>query len=200
MLVHRIHSYLERHGLINFGIYKRVKPLPTKKTGKVIVIGGGVSGLAAARHLQSFGMDVTVLEARDCVGGRVATLRKGNYVADLGAMVVTGLGGNPMAVVSKQANMELAKMVIQLQEKHVKDEQIEHWKKIVKTQEDLRDLLNKMVTTKERVKELHQQYKEASEVEMGRLTLRLRSLCQQSETDYPKQCIKSPDQTSVITC
>lgn len=26
----------------------------------------------------------------------------------------------------------------------MKDEQIEHWKKIVKTQEDLRDLLNKV--------------------------------------------------------
>lgn len=32
VLVHRIHSYLERHGLINFGIYKRVKPLPSKFT------------------------------------------------------------------------------------------------------------------------------------------------------------------------
>uniref|UniRef100_A0A669C9D0 Lysine-specific histone demethylase n=1 Tax=Oreochromis niloticus TaxID=8128 RepID=A0A669C9D0_ORENI len=140
--------------------------------------------------------------------------------------VCTCSGGNPMAVVSKQVNMELAKIkqkcplyeangqavpkekdemveqefnrlleatsylshqldfnflnnkpvslgqalevVIQLQEKHVKDEQIEHWKKIVKTQEELRDLLNKMVSTKERVKELHQQYKEASEVKPPR--------------------------------
>lgn len=32
MLVHRVHSYLERHGLINFGIYKRVKPLPSRFT------------------------------------------------------------------------------------------------------------------------------------------------------------------------
>lgn len=36
--------------------------------------------------------------------------------------------------------------VFRLQEKHVKDEQIEHWKKIVKTQEELRDLLNKVNT------------------------------------------------------
>lgn len=32
------------------------------------------------------------LTLQDRVGGRVATFRKGNYVADLGAMVVTGLG------------------------------------------------------------------------------------------------------------
>ena len=29
---------------------------------------------------------------QDRVGGRIATFRKNNYVADLGAMVVTGLG------------------------------------------------------------------------------------------------------------
>lgn len=38
----------------------------------------------------------------------------------------------------------LHSIISRLQEKHVKDEQIEHWKKIVKTQEELRDLLNKV--------------------------------------------------------
>lgn len=33
-----------------------------------------------------------MFSSKDRVGGRVATFRKGNYVADLGAMVVTGLG------------------------------------------------------------------------------------------------------------
>ena len=31
-------------------------------------------------------------------------------MADLGAMVVTGLGGNPITVLSKQVNMELTKI------------------------------------------------------------------------------------------
>ena len=103
-LVTRIHAFLERHGYINFGIYKRVAPPapagPTK--GKVMVIGAGIAGLTAAQQLKSFGMEVVVLEARDRVGGRIATFRKGPYIADLGAMVVTGLGGNPITVLSKQ--------------------------------------------------------------------------------------------------
>lgn len=41
---------------------------------RVIVIGAGFSGLAAAFELSSVGYDVTVLEARERVGGRVHTL------------------------------------------------------------------------------------------------------------------------------
>ncbi|XP_043647463.1 possible lysine-specific histone demethylase 1 isoform X2 [Drosophila teissieri] len=85
----------------------RLKPIPTKKLGKVIVIGAGISGLAVAHQLQQFGMDVIVLEARDRVGGRIATFRKNSYIADLGAMVVTGVYGNPMTILSKQIGMDL---------------------------------------------------------------------------------------------
>ena len=43
------------------------KPFPAK----VIVVGAGFCGLAAATELEAAGIDVTVLEARDRVGGRV---------------------------------------------------------------------------------------------------------------------------------
>ena len=38
--------------------------MPLKKLGKVIVIGAGIAGLAAAQQMQQFGLEVIVLEAR----------------------------------------------------------------------------------------------------------------------------------------
>lgn len=44
---------------------------------RVVVAGGGLAGLAAARDLEAAGASVSVIEARDRVGGRVHTLRDG---------------------------------------------------------------------------------------------------------------------------
>ncbi|KAI5750961.1 lysine-specific histone demethylase 1A [Diaphorina citri] len=206
-LVSRLHCYLERHGYINFGIFQRITPIPVKKSGKVIVIGAGISGLAAARHMEQFGIEVVVLEARERVGGRIVTFKKSNYVADLGAMVVTGLGGNPINILARQINMELLKIghqcplyqssaensdnlqvpkdkddlverefnrllectsylshtldfnylegkplslgqvlewIIKLQEKNVKQKQIDHWKEVIELQEELKPVLSRM--------------------------------------------------------
>jgi monoamine oxidase len=52
-------------------ISHRFEALPRAAAGRVIVIGGGFSGLAAAYELTKAGYDVTVAEARNRVGGRV---------------------------------------------------------------------------------------------------------------------------------
>lgn len=56
---------------------------------KVVVIGAGLSGLAAAYRVQQQGFEVRVLERLDRPGGRVLTLRKQGYVIDAGPDAAT---------------------------------------------------------------------------------------------------------------
>ncbi len=59
----------------------------------VIVAGAGLAGLAAARDLEADGASVTVVEARDRVGGRVWTIRDGflhHQHAEAGADLIEG--------------------------------------------------------------------------------------------------------------
>jgi monoamine oxidase len=58
----------------------------------VVIIGAGIAGLAAANALTSAGKQVTVLEARDRIGGRIFTLHPGevNFPVELGAEFVHG--------------------------------------------------------------------------------------------------------------
>ncbi len=56
---------------------------------RIVVIGGGVGGLAAAIRLRALGHDVTVFERNDVVGGKLATYVRDGYTFDVGPSLVT---------------------------------------------------------------------------------------------------------------
>lgn len=56
---------------------------------RVIVVGAGIAGLAAAHRLQAAGIDVTVLEATARIGGRMTSDVVAGYVIDRGAQFLS---------------------------------------------------------------------------------------------------------------
>ena len=74
------------------------------KGKSVIVVGAGLAGLSAARDLQAAGAQVTVVEARDRIGGRIFTSRLWpDLPTDMGASWIHGLDGNPMTKLAKES-------------------------------------------------------------------------------------------------
>ncbi|HSH04562.1 MAG TPA: FAD-dependent oxidoreductase [Anaerolineae bacterium] len=73
----------------------------------VIVVGGGMAGLSAARRLHDAGYAVTVLEGRDRLGGRIHTSRMWSDVPlDLGASWVHGIDDNPLVALADEVGAE----------------------------------------------------------------------------------------------
>ena len=56
---------------------------------RVVVIGAGFGGLAAAIRLQASGQHVTLIEARERPGGRAYQLKAGGYTFDMGPSLIT---------------------------------------------------------------------------------------------------------------
>lgn len=89
---------------------------------KIVVVGAGPAGLMAGLHLKRHGCDVTVLEARDRVGGRIHSYtgdvdgsEKMGAACDLGASIITGravdgrkgLRADPSALLCEQLGLRL---------------------------------------------------------------------------------------------
>ncbi|KRB35722.1 phytoene desaturase family protein [Microbacterium sp. Root180] len=58
--------------------------LPTRAAGRAVVVGGGIAGLATAALLGHEGWSVTVLEARDEIGGRAGSWERDGFRFDTG--------------------------------------------------------------------------------------------------------------------
>ncbi|KAG8510993.1 Lysine-specific histone demethylase 1B, partial [Galemys pyrenaicus] len=112
--VERILYFMTRKGLINTGVLNVGADqhlLPKDYHNKsVVIIGAGPAGLAAARQLHNFGIKVTILEAKDRIGGRVWDDKsfKGVTVGR-GAQIVNGCINNPVALMCEQLGISMHK-------------------------------------------------------------------------------------------
>jgi len=71
------------------GHYEQVGSMTELKTSRVVVIGGGVGGLAVAARLSVKGHQVTLLEHADRLGGKLFTYRRDGFAFDTGPSLFT---------------------------------------------------------------------------------------------------------------
>jgi monoamine oxidase len=69
--------------------------------GRVVVIGAGAAGIAAARRLQEAGVDPLVLEARERIGGRAFTQDHGGTPLDRGCEWLHSGDRNPWTTIAE---------------------------------------------------------------------------------------------------
>ncbi|KAI3615598.1 polyamine oxidase [Moniliophthora roreri] len=81
--------------------------VPTQANHIVLILGGGVAGVIAARTLHNQGIDdFLIIEGRDELGGRMMSRKLGNFTVELGANWVQGTqtGSGPANPIFELAN------------------------------------------------------------------------------------------------
>jgi len=80
-------EFLKTLGSVTAGIALAPNVLSQKRKRSAVIIGAGLAGLAAAYKLKNAGWNVTVLEARDRIGGRVFSYKFAgtDLICELGA-------------------------------------------------------------------------------------------------------------------
>lgn len=72
-----------------------IAALPRGARKSIVILGAGISGLAAAYELSRKGYEVTVLEASHRAGGRNLTLRRGDLLDEAGHPQICGFDDEP---------------------------------------------------------------------------------------------------------
>ena len=95
------------NGAYNSGVSSARRLLDQASPKRVIVVGAGIAGAAAARTFTDAGVSVTVLEARDRIGGRIFSDTRWGTPVEMGAAWIHGLTGNPLVAQAKAAHLTL---------------------------------------------------------------------------------------------
>ncbi|XP_059169654.1 lysine-specific histone demethylase 1B-like [Physella acuta] len=117
----QILAFLTYHNFINQGLVTPPASVLSYLNipGSVIVVGAGISGLAAAYLLKSHGCKVTVVESKSRLGGRIHDVEmNGSHVITSGNVmngshiitsgnVMNGCINNPIAIMAYQLGIEL---------------------------------------------------------------------------------------------
>jgi monoamine oxidase len=110
---------------------------------RVVVIGAGISGLAAAETLSRSGVTVTVLEARDRIAGRIWSDRSLGAPLDMGASWIHGERGNPITALCRRNSVKTLpsdlndRVLVDRDGTRMRLAEVEAWEEIIAEAEEI---------------------------------------------------------------